>query len=167
MRSRVTPFAWLFAVVVAGACDPVHSREVDAIPPNAPGVQNGPLHHPGEPCLVCHDGALGDPQAFSMAGTVYQDANSLTPLEGATVTLLGADGSTKTMVTNAAGNFYLTTDEYSPVYPIHVKSIASGTKTTFMQSHIGGNGSCSFCHADPPGPNSPGHVYFDVAGTPP
>jgi hypothetical protein len=37
-----------------------------------------------------------------------------------------------------------------------------------MQSHIGSNGSCAGCHADPPGPDSPGHVYFNQPddGTP-
>jgi hypothetical protein len=157
----------LLAVVSLLACDPVHTRAVDALGGETPGVPRGPLHRPGQPCLLCHDGAFGDPRAFAMAGTVFQSANAVTPLEGATITLLGADGSTQTATTNAAGNFYLSTSEYTPHYPVHVKSIVSGGKSIFMQSHIGENGSCAGCHADPSGPDSPGHVYFDITGTPP
>jgi len=164
---RATLTASLVVGLLVGSCDPVKDNAIDALPGNAPGVRNGPLHRPGQPCLLCHDGALGDPQAFSMAGTVFQDANSLTPLDGAIITLLSADGSTVTATTNAAGNFYLSADQYTPHYPVHVKSIVSGTTSIFMQSHIGGNGSCAGCHVDPAGPDSPGHVYFDIVGTPP
>jgi hypothetical protein len=164
---RAAIAASLVAAWLAGSCDPVKDHAIDALPGDAPGVRNGPLHRPGQPCLLCHDGALGDPDAFSMAGTVFQDANSLTPLDGAILTLENADGTTVTATTNAAGNFYLNANQYTPRYPVRVKSIVSGTTSILMQSHIGGNGSCAGCHVDPAGPDSPGHVYFTITGTPP
>jgi hypothetical protein len=99
-----------------------------------------------------------------MAGTVFAGGNSLLPSVGATVTLQGADGTTATATTNAAGNFYLTPDLYAPTYPVHVTSITLGGVSNTMHSHIGGNGSCAGCHVDPAGPDSPGHVYFNAAG---
>jgi hypothetical protein len=148
-------FAVLTVAALAGSCDPVHLQQEDVLGDNAPGVQNGPLHRPGQPCLVCHDGD------FSMAGTIFVGGNDTTPLPGATVTLTSADGTTASFTTNAAGNFYAQVGDYTPHYPIHV-AVTSGGTTVKMASHVGGNGSCAFCHVDPAAPSSPGHVYFDV-----
>jgi hypothetical protein len=148
----------------AGSCDPVHDDAVSALGGEVAGVSPGPLHRPGQPCLLCHDGASGDPPAFTMAGTVFLDANTLTPAPGVTVKLVAADGNTTLATTNAAGNFYLAPSDYTPKYPVHVASLALGGVSVLMHSHIGGNGSCASCHVDPTGPDSPGHVYFQVAG---
>jgi hypothetical protein len=155
------------AALLAGSCDPVHDDAQAALGGETPGVPPGPLHRPGQPCLVCHDGATGDPAALSMAGTVFLEGNSLTPAPGAVVLLTNADGTTATATTNAAGNFFLAPGAYTPIYPVHVTSITMGGASITMHSHIGGNGSCAGCHADPAGSDSPGHVYFDVAGTSP
>jgi hypothetical protein len=157
----------LFAAITAGSCDPVHDDAVAALGGEIAGVRPGPLHRPGQPCLVCHDGAFGDPRAFSMAGTVFLYGNSTPPAIGATVTLEDKNGTTTTATTNEAGNFYLTPDTYSPHYPVHVMSLTSGDASVSMHSHIGGNGSCAGCHADPAGPDSPGHVYLHVYGATP
>jgi hypothetical protein len=160
---HLIPFAFL--VALSSSCDPVHEQEKAALGGETPGVPQGPLHRPGQPCIVCHDGEFGDPSAFSMAGTVFLNANSLTPAAvGATVTLQSADGTTVSTTTNEAGNFYFTPDAYTPKYPVHVTQITLGSTSILMHSHIGGNGSCAWCHADPAGPNSPGHVYFNIAG---
>jgi hypothetical protein len=161
------PLLLLLALALAGplglgSCDPVHAEAQAALGGETPGVPRGPLHRPGQPCLVCHDGAAGDPGAFSVAGTVYVDAEGTIALAGAAVALEGADGATFTSVTNAAGNFYVTPGEFTPRYPFHVISVTVGDVAVAMHSHIGGNGSCAGCHFDPPGPASPGHVYFNV-----
>jgi len=156
----------LFALATAsavGSCDPVHADAVAALGGETPGVPAGPLHRPGQPCLLCHDGAFGDPSALSMAGTVFAGGLTLAPAAGAIVTLKNADGSVVTATTNAAGNFYLRPDAYTPQYPVYVTSITQGGASVTMHSHIGGNGSCAGCHTDPPGPASPGHVYFSAA----
>ena len=158
--------AWLWAlaaVVAVAGCDPVHDDAVAALGGEAPGVPRGPLHRPGQPCLLCHDGAVGDPPALSVAGTLFLDANGLVPVSGAAVILQDADGVTSNAATtNEAGNFYFSPDEFLPRYPLQVNSITVGAVAIAMHSHIGGNGSCAGCHFDPPGPDSPGHVYFDV-----
>jgi hypothetical protein len=153
--------SWVLGAAILASCDPVHEAQKDALGGETPGVRNGPLHRPGQPCIVCHDGALGDPPAFSIAGTIFADGNDTTPLPNAMVTITSVDGSTYALTTNAAGNFYAPAGDYTPKYPLHV-SITSGSSTIKMTSHIGGNGSCAFCHADPAGPSSPGHVYFNV-----
>jgi hypothetical protein len=155
------------AVVASSACDPVHDDARAALGGETAGVPPGPLHRPGQPCLVCHDGASGDPAALSMAGTLFADGNALTPQAGATVHLMDALGSTASVTTNAAGNFFLTPATFTPKYPVHVTSITLGAASITMHSHIGGNGSCAGCHADPAGPDSPGHVYFQIIGESP
>jgi hypothetical protein len=103
-----------------------------------------------------------------MAGTVFLYANSTAQVaSGATVTLENKDGSTVSATINEAGNFFLTPDTYSPTYPVHVKSVTLGDVSISMHSHIGGNGSCAGCHADPEGQDSPGHVYLHVFGPTP
>jgi hypothetical protein len=157
--------AWL-VLIAAGvacgfACDPVHSDKVASLGDEAQGVRTGPLHRPGEPCTECHDGSLGNPPAFSVAGTIFQTADATSALASATVTLTAADGATYSTTTNAAGNFYVTPTDFAPKFPLRV-SVASGGTTVTMQSHIGWASSCATCHVDPAGPDSPGHVYFDV-----
>ncbi len=154
--------AGVLALLAGASCDPVHGDAKSALGGETPGVPRGPLHRPGQPCLVCHDGASGDPHAFTMAGTVYLDAGDTTPVEGATVTLESVDGTMASVLTNAAGNFYLTSEQYTPRYPVHVNSVTLGPVSVAMHSHVGGNGSCAGCHVDPPGPDSPGHVYINV-----
>ncbi len=83
------------------------------------------------------------------------------------MTLVDAVGTTVVATTNAAGNFFLTPAVFAPQYPVHVTSITLGTASATMHSHIGGNGSCASCHVDPAGPDSPGHVCFQVAGESP
>jgi hypothetical protein len=138
------------------ACDPVHSSEVSALPGEVPGVPHGPTHRPGQPCLLCH----GD---FNVAGTVFADPVALTPAVGVSVSLADSQGSTFVASTNEAGNFFVRTDEWTPVYPMKV-SITSNGVTTSMTADVGRNGSCASCHFDPVGPASPGHVYTSADG---
>lgn len=168
---RALSVLWLVGAgagsIALGSCDPVHTGAVAALGGEAPGIPPGPLHRPGQPCLDCHDGASGDPPAFTMAGTVYLEASTLVPASGAAVTLADVNGNTTVAVANAAGNFYLSPSDFNPTYPVHVTSIAVMGSTAVMHSHIGGNGSCAGCHTDPAGPDSPGHVYATVVGTSP
>lgn len=143
-------------------CDPVHTDTVDALGGEASNVRPGPEHRPGQPCLVCHDGALGDPSEFSVAGTIFQTASASVAAVGATVTMNDSAGQTHTARTNQAGNFYLTPNEFSPAYPMKVSVEYNGV-TAEMTSLVGRAGACGSCHADPAGPTSPGHVYALLA----
>jgi hypothetical protein len=166
-RSAHVLIAMLAAAAAIASCDPVHSDAVDALGGEAPGVRRGPLHRPGQPCLVCHDGKVGDPQQFSVAGTVFLRPSAPEPAVGAMVTLTSANGATFTAQTNQAGNFYVLPSEYDPVFPMQAAIEAEGRAVT-MQTEIGRDGSCGGCHVDPAGPASPGHVSvtLDDGGAP-
>ena len=139
-------------------CNPVLDDEVAALGGEANGVRPGPQHRPGQPCLLCHDGALGDPNEFSVAGTVFLQPTGTDPVKGALVELHGGDGRVFTLTTNAAGNFFVSPQKYTPQYPLEVDVQFAG-ETTTMHSTIGRDGACASCHSDPAGPDSPGHVY--------
>jgi len=164
------------ALAVAGGCDPVHDDAIAALGPEAPGVRQGPLHRPGQPCLLCHDGALGDPQRFTIAGTIYETLGATTPSVGATVVVTDATGvSHELPATNAAGNFYVTPSPLDPAFPLQVTVRGPQGQNVVMQSLVLGNGGvepnggCAGCHTDPPGRASPGRVciQLDDGGTPP
>jgi hypothetical protein len=158
----------LFFIVAVAACnDPVHDAEVAALGPEDPSVPQGPLHRPGQPCLLCHSD-------FSLAGTVYNE-DLMTPYPGATVQLTDAVGSQHESTTNEAGNFYIRTSEWMPVFPIGSFVDEAGTSIFGVQvigtinpmspaqmiTHIGRDGSCGSCHVGTSTtPQSPGRIYL-------
>ena len=161
---------WVGCVLVIGlvGCDPVLDDGVAALGGETPGVPPGPLHRPGQPCLLCHDGAAGDPQAFGVAGTIFEVPSSRVPIAGADVHMTDSSGSLpQDAVTNAAGNFYIPLDRWSPQFPLSVSVKPPSGADVFMHT-LANDGSCATCHADPPGPESPGHVCvsLDDGGTP-
>lgn len=157
---RKLAFVIMLALV---ACDPVQAGEKDALGGETAGVPRGPLHRPGQPCLVCHTGDVGDPPQFTVAGTVYQRADDTTAASGAVVELTDSSGKTYATSTNSAGNFYVLPSELSPEWPMKV-DVRYGGITATMTSRIGRDGSCATCHFDPAGPKSVGHVYIPADG---
>jgi hypothetical protein len=161
------------ALLVA-ACDPVVDDAVAALGPEDPNVRRGPLHRPGQPCLLCHDGSLGNPQRFTVAGTVFQKSGNRVAADGVVVQITDANAQHHDIPTNAAGNFYLTPSDYDPTFPLQV-ILNTGGGSVRMQTQIAGNGTtepngaCASCHFDPAGADSPGHVCvtLDDGGTPP
>jgi hypothetical protein len=151
-------FAAVAATLVDCSFDPVHDEAIADLGPEAPGVDRGPLHRAGQPCLVCHDGSTASP-AMSAGGTVYRVLGDATPLGGASVALSDARGTTFTAATNAAGNFYVTPSTWQPVYPVRV-AVTFGGKTATMTTIVGRDGSCASCHADPKSRISAGPVYL-------
>jgi len=164
----------VLAAALAWSCsDPVHDAQVAALGPEAAGVPTGPTHRPGKPCLTCHGDQGPANLELSVAGTIYQTAApDSPPLAGGTVTIFDATqqaegGAPRTVVTNAAGNFYLRRSEWSPIYPLHDISVTfPGIDTpTVMHTVVGREGSCGSCHFDPKGPNTHGHVYMVLEAT--
>jgi hypothetical protein len=153
--------AWLFyglAFNFTSCGDPVPDATVASLGHEDPGVPPGPLHRPGQPCLACHrDG--GKASNFSIAGTVYKDILSRNPVGNVSVTIIDSVNGTFTATTNCAGNFYVKTDEFAPIYPVWM-SMRAGTVQRDMASPSFREGSCAGCHTDPRGPASPGHVYL-------
>jgi hypothetical protein len=138
----------------------VHDDAVDALGPEAPGVRKGPTHRAGQPCITCHDGSLGSPPHFTVAGTVYMDATSETGASGVTVKLTSADGTQHAASTNTVGNFYVSPKQFTPVYPMLVELDYAGTQVK-MTSHVGRDGSCADCHTKTAGPTSAGRVFLN------
>jgi hypothetical protein len=148
------------------ACDPVNDAAIAALGGEARGVPKGPLHRPGQPCLVCHDGNVGNPPGFSVAGTVFVNASDLQAAVDAGVMLTDSIGSTYNATTNQAGNFYVLPSQFQPTYPMKVAVAYDGT-TVQMTADVGRDGSCAKCHFDPPSAASPGHVYVPPGGVTP
>ena len=89
--------------------------------------------------------------------------------------LVDANRLTYDALTNEVGNFFVTPSQWNPTFPlgdapadggpldisVGVASAGLGSATP-MTTHIMRGGvyaSCAYCHFDPPGPTSPGHVY--------
>lgn len=154
----MAPRRWLdFALVVlvataASSCfDPVHSKDVDALGPEQSGVPEGPTHRPGQPCRTCHGGdGPGEPE-FVVAGTVYLARNDPEPAVG-TVVVIRDSSNTKELrrvTTNEVGNFYVTVDELDTFFPLFVSledPRADNKLPKEMNTPIGRNGGCAFCH---------------------
>jgi hypothetical protein len=162
---RLIALAMAFGIT---ACDPVHADAIAALGGERPGVPPGPLHRPGQPCLVCHDGAAGDPPAFSVAGSIFDTPSTRIPVAGADVHLTDSSGSLpRDFTTNAAGNFYVPADAWGPEFPLSV-AVRSPTGADVFMRTLAYDGSCATCHIDPRGADSPGHVcvVLDDGGTP-
>jgi hypothetical protein len=163
--------AGALASVASVSCnDAVHDQEVAALGPD-PGPP-GPLHRPGQPCLTCHGGS--GPAKFQMGvgGTVYENQGGGNAAEGVVVQIEDIDGTLwtggsafPTLVSNAAGNFYLEADSFPAHYPTQMTVTSSdGTVSQQMLTHVGRDGSCADCHTPTVGPTSAGPVYLN-AGT--
>lgn len=156
----VRPFvlASSLALLVSACGDPVRDDAISALGGEVPGVGHGPLHRPGQPCTLCHDGRKA--HEFSLAGTVFVTADSRAPLVGAGVRITDASGATRAFGTNAAGNFYVTPSQWSPAFPLWLTLEYRGDcldqKTQDFR-----DGSCASCHSDPASNQSEGHVYFE------
>jgi hypothetical protein len=156
-------------VPVATSCDPVHHDDISALGDEVAGVQQGPMHRPGQPCLLCHDGAFGDPSAFSVAGTVFEHLEGAVGVDGVTVSLEDSIGSTYTATTNAAGNFYVDASRWQPHYPMTTSITPRSGQPIPMHTLIGWSGACATCHTSAVGPDSAGPVAIslDDGGVPP
>jgi cytochrome c553 len=173
-------FSLAVAVVLGGALascatDPVHQAEVDALGGEVQGVPQGEYHRAGQPCTVCHGPEGPASTQFTMAGTIFHGPVKTTApftaigVDNAQVTMVDSLNSSFTAFTDCVGNFYVTSAQWNPAFPVLVEVTAGGV-TQKMQGHIGRETSCANCHSDPPYYDSPGHIYLaqsDDGYTPP
>jgi hypothetical protein len=150
--------ACLLTGPLAGCGDPVRDDAIAALGPEEPGVRPGPSHRPGQPCVLCHDQGEKAPP-FSLAGTVYVDAMSNTPIGDVSVIILDAAGAEFTTITNCAGNFFIRPEEFTPTYPIWI-NMRAGAVHRSMETASYREPSCAACHSDPRSRTSAGHVYL-------
>ena len=169
----------LAAVVAASCTDPTHAAEVNALGGEVAGVPTGPTHRAGQPCLTCHGGLGPANSTFVTAGTAYALQY---PMDGGPNTtgfvyLVDSVGSTYVASTNEVGNFYVPTGSWNAVFPLGARQVDAGVDASpnITVTHVGVGGytsrmvtaidrggvyaSCGYCHFDPPGPTSPGHIY--------
>jgi hypothetical protein len=146
------------AIVLVDCVDATHDEQVQALGGEDPGVPRGPLHRPGQPCLVCHGGGGPASHTFSVAGTVYALAGRSDPAVGAQVQIEDITGVAFVAPTNPAGNFYITADQWKPTFPLKVQ-VTLGASIEPMNTSVGRDGSCATCHSGMPGPTSAGTVY--------
>jgi hypothetical protein len=170
MRVAASLLTAIACTLTSFSCgDPVRDQRIQALGGETPGVRHGPLHRPGQPCTLCHSESGTNSPEFSLAGTVYRTPTTLEPLQNATIRFIDSTGRQHAAVSNSAGNFYVSISEWVPNWPVWSKvecsnaaarESGSATPTTEMTSAIFRESSCSFCHADPAGPSSVGHLYF-------
>ena len=159
MRGAGSIFVTVLGCFALRCADPVRDQTLESLGEENPAVPEGPLHRPGQPCLVCHGGDGPAEGEFSLAGTVYQRPVQTAPLHDARVSIIDSTGLQYSVVSNCAGNFWARAENFQPVWPVWVK-VSFGEDVVEMTSAISREGSCSGCHEDPASPSSPGHVYF-------
>ena len=114
------------------------------------GLDNG-HHNPGQNCQQsCHD------HGFFMSGTAYTSAAGGTPLVGASITFIDADGMTGHMPTYLNGNFWWTLPVTFPV-KIIASSCPDIQRMTAMVDATGGGCNKTGCHS---GGGGPGRVHL-------
>ncbi len=145
----------------AGCNDPVHDDAVAALGPEADGVPPGPLHRPGQPCLVCHDGTGPGSLVFATAGTIFQDATNAYPLVAATVKITDINNLAIAPETNCAGNFFVEAVDWNLIYPVHVE-VDYAVTSAVMVSHMAKDDSCATCHVGTTAsPSNTVQIYLD------
>ena len=102
-------------------------------------------HNPGMNCMMCHQGSNRFP--WTIAGTLYADANGAVPLSGATIRIVDASGAETKLVTARNGNFYSTT---AVRYPLTVKASRCPDNAK-MGVTITAPGSCNAAGCHDPG----------------
>jgi hypothetical protein len=138
--------------------DPQHELAVAALGAEDPKIPPGPLHRAGQPCMLCHDVDQAA-TTFNLAGTLYRDNVSTTPLTDADVLIVDAAGNRFTARSNCVGNFYVGVAAFEPVWPFWV-TVRQGANDSAMGSPIHRERSCAACHFDPAGPRTAGQVYL-------
>lgn len=136
----------------------------------------GPLHRPGQPCLVCHSGAHpAEGTSFEVAGTIYERATDRYGVPGVLVTLEDAEGPYAQVVTNRTGNFMVARegdDDESDAGMVRVRrafvpplrvTIERDAVERSMRSFVWREGSCSSCHRADEADDSPGRVVLEDA----
>jgi hypothetical protein len=150
------------AGIVAVACsfvscsDPVRSQQIAALGGEDPAVPTGPLHRPGQPCVLCHSsGGPASGAPFAVAGTIFEtNAPDSMGATGVSVLFIDAASSQRSYDTNEAGNFFIPESEWSDLtFPFKVGLLTKDGKQVAMNSTVNREGSCNFCHR--PVPMSP------------
>jgi len=149
-----------------GAClDPVTHDEQNALGGEIEGIEPGPRHRSGQPCLTCHGDERTQTPVMMAAGTVFRKKGSNDRAEGAVITISDAKGKVRKKTANDRGNFYVTVDEWpDPVYPLESRidfTDSDGAWIATMVTRIGRNADCNRCHQGDGDPSHAQRTYAD------
>jgi hypothetical protein len=99
-------------------------------------------HNPGTDCMTagCHAPGGGGP-TWTIAGTLYAAAGGGTPVAGATITVIDANGASHDLVSAQNGNFYTGVS-----IPLPAKVYASKCPAIQPMTETFSTGSCNSCH---------------------
>jgi hypothetical protein len=109
---------------------------------------------PGEDCIGCH--SAGEGPDFEIAGTVmpaYDEPSDCKGVDGVTVRVTDATGHVKTLLTNAAGNFY-TLDPIVPPYTVELDAGGVTSQIYSPQTET----DCMVCHTATGKNGAPGRI---------
>ena len=157
-RGALAGLGLVAAALLGGCGDPVLDAQIAELGSEDPAVPEGPLHRPGQPCLLCHT-SPGRAPRFTAAGTVYLRASAQEPAGGIEVRLIDAARRRFVAYTNCAGNFFVSSREYEPELPMWVSLAGQGLRID-MESPMNKNGDCAICHQRDKNPSSAGPVYL-------
>lgn len=144
---KLIAVAAVLGVASASCVDPVNADAEAALGPEAPGVSEGPLHRPGQPCLTCHGEVGPGSPKMAVGGTVFASADDgAAGLGGVTVKLVDATGHVEERITNSVGNFYVMLEEWQPVWPLQASLSKNGYAASAMATLINGRTGCATCH---------------------
>lgn len=159
-------FFVLLTLFVAACGNRAVDAKIEKLGPEKEGVEPSEFHRPGQPCVLCHGEYLREEPIMTVAGTIYAfpAGDNPLPVKGVTVKLTDAFGDQHEAGTNCAGNFYITTDQWQPAFPLRaeleypVPGSLDSTKRVVMSTRISRDGSCAGCHTGAPNQGSPGWV---------
>lgn len=127
--------------------DPYLSNSISDLGNETSGVEKGPYHRAGQPCVLCHqEGGPASSAPFTIAGTVFAQPARQIGVEAAEVRMTDADGTKYVAKTNCTGNFFVKAAEWDPKFPVLVE-VAKGGVRRGMKGPIGRDPSCAHCHS--------------------
>jgi len=173
----------LACVASAGCGNPVLDDQIAFLGEEDPEVGETEFHRPGQPCVVCHGPYEGASPQMAVAGTVFADTVSKLPVAGAQVVMTDSVGVRKVAKTNCIGNFWLTTEDWDPQFPLaaeirypvydssgQIVEDAEGDPQLLVQtmaSYVTRDRSCATCHSlDGRGLDSTGWIYANAPDDP-
>lgn len=160
---RLLPLAVATACLLVSGCgNPLLDDQIDFLGEEDPEVGETEFHRPGQPCVVCHGPYEGAEPEMAVAGTIFADSVTKLPVGGVTVILTDAIGVRKTAKTNCIGNFWITTEDWDPQFPLATEirypvyddtgaivEDAEGEPQRLVQtmaSYVTRDRSCATCH---------------------
>jgi hypothetical protein len=102
--------------------------------------------HPGTDCNACHRSSREGP-VFQVAGTVYPDmssADDCAGVAGVNVKVTDANNNVFNLVTNEAGNFFMTSRQGTLALPYSIVLSKDGRNSAMSSTQS--SAACASCH---------------------